>query len=316
MSSHRDADALMRAILRNPPDETPRLVFADWLEETGHPSNVAWAHYIRLQAEAARSAEHTLNPLRVNPVTAEVGRSIRAELTVPVRHFLDRPDSLIQLLPPANLRVSILPSLWADGERRIPFAVITVVPESLAREQLFLTLGMVDGVVLGVLPDPANEVALKRILFILDRPVLAVGGSPSELGDAINLHYAPVAVIDDDRQEVYREPIEVDGFDYAEFGNEPDPAGAFAVVEAILALAQQQGADQILFAPGSEEVTVQFLRHGTWETHGPLPAYLWAAIAEDIRFRGQMAGPELWVQYQQTPHGPAIRILLDPLPVP
>ena len=35
MTSHPDADAFMRAILRDPADVTTRLVFADWLEETG-----------------------------------------------------------------------------------------------------------------------------------------------------------------------------------------------------------------------------------------------------------------------------------------
>jgi type IV pilus assembly protein PilB len=54
MSSHPDADAFVSAILRNPAEVTTRLVFADWLEETGDPSNVAWAQFIRLNVEADR----------------------------------------------------------------------------------------------------------------------------------------------------------------------------------------------------------------------------------------------------------------------
>jgi uncharacterized protein (TIGR02996 family) len=32
-----DREALLRAVCENPDDDTPRLVFADWLEEHGEP---------------------------------------------------------------------------------------------------------------------------------------------------------------------------------------------------------------------------------------------------------------------------------------
>ena len=43
-----DRDALLAGILADPDADLPRLVFADWLEETGHPANCARAEYIRL----------------------------------------------------------------------------------------------------------------------------------------------------------------------------------------------------------------------------------------------------------------------------
>lgn len=49
-----DRDALLAAVLASPDDDVPRLVFADWLEETGHPADAARAHYIRHQVEATR----------------------------------------------------------------------------------------------------------------------------------------------------------------------------------------------------------------------------------------------------------------------
>ncbi|OWK45134.1 TIGR02996 domain-containing protein [Fimbriiglobus ruber] len=52
-----DHDALLAAVLANPEDDLPRLVFADHLEESGHPANVARAQYIRLQIEAATHPE-------------------------------------------------------------------------------------------------------------------------------------------------------------------------------------------------------------------------------------------------------------------
>jgi uncharacterized protein (TIGR02996 family) len=45
----RDGDALFRAICARPWEDTPRLVYADWLEENGRPER---AEFIRLQCEA------------------------------------------------------------------------------------------------------------------------------------------------------------------------------------------------------------------------------------------------------------------------
>ena len=45
-----DADALLRAILANPDDDLPRLVYADWLEEHGESER---AEFIRVQCELA-----------------------------------------------------------------------------------------------------------------------------------------------------------------------------------------------------------------------------------------------------------------------
>jgi uncharacterized protein (TIGR02996 family) len=59
-----DGDALHAAILAAPDDDTPRLVYADWLDENGHPER---AEFIRVQVALAhtptlalRSRETTL----------------------------------------------------------------------------------------------------------------------------------------------------------------------------------------------------------------------------------------------------------------
>src|SRR5436309_13148001 len=49
-----DRDALLAAVLADPEDDLPRLVFADWLEETGHPANAARAAFVRAQVAAER----------------------------------------------------------------------------------------------------------------------------------------------------------------------------------------------------------------------------------------------------------------------
>jgi len=45
-----DLEALHRAVLEHPDDDTPRLVYADWLEEHGDPRG----EFIRVQCELAR----------------------------------------------------------------------------------------------------------------------------------------------------------------------------------------------------------------------------------------------------------------------
>ena len=46
-----DGDALLRAILAEPDEDTPRLMYADWLQENGEPER---AEYIRVQVQLAR----------------------------------------------------------------------------------------------------------------------------------------------------------------------------------------------------------------------------------------------------------------------
>ena len=45
-----DGDALYRAILDQPDDDAPRLIWADWLDEHGDPDR---AEFVRLQCEWA-----------------------------------------------------------------------------------------------------------------------------------------------------------------------------------------------------------------------------------------------------------------------
>jgi uncharacterized protein (TIGR02996 family) len=47
-----DGDALLRAVIANRDDDTPRLIYADWLDENGQSERAA---FIRAQVEAARA---------------------------------------------------------------------------------------------------------------------------------------------------------------------------------------------------------------------------------------------------------------------
>jgi uncharacterized protein (TIGR02996 family) len=49
-----DHDALLRAIAENPDEDTPRLAFADYLDEIGGDANGAQAEFIRIECELSR----------------------------------------------------------------------------------------------------------------------------------------------------------------------------------------------------------------------------------------------------------------------
>ena len=52
-----DEAALLAAILAHPDEDTPRLMFADWLDEHGQPER---AEFIRVQCELAQGESHQL----------------------------------------------------------------------------------------------------------------------------------------------------------------------------------------------------------------------------------------------------------------
>lgn len=65
---HPEADALLDVIFDHPDDDTPRLVYADWLQESGQES---YAQFIRLQCAAAREP---LWSAAANRLWEEIGR--------------------------------------------------------------------------------------------------------------------------------------------------------------------------------------------------------------------------------------------------
>jgi uncharacterized protein (TIGR02996 family) len=61
-----DEDALIRAILAEPGDPAPRLIYADWLEERGDADSVRRAEYLRVEChlDSLPSADRTRRGLQ------------------------------------------------------------------------------------------------------------------------------------------------------------------------------------------------------------------------------------------------------------
>ena len=87
-----DLEALYRAILDHPDDDTPRLIYADALEDTGAADRAA---FIRLQVEAARCEEYDPPAIRVRCFRGNAPPGIDWLAELP-----DLPDGLRWATPP------------------------------------------------------------------------------------------------------------------------------------------------------------------------------------------------------------------------
>jgi uncharacterized protein (TIGR02996 family) len=118
------ADAFLQAILADPDDDAPRLIFADWLEEHGGPAGAARAELIRIQCrlaavtvpeplrqqlrvqEAALLREHRrewTRPLRGLAKGQVFQRGFVGEVHAELLRFLAQPHQLFRLAPVQHL---------------------------------------------------------------------------------------------------------------------------------------------------------------------------------------------------------------------
>lgn len=263
MSSHPDADAFMRGYLREPTDTTARLVFADWLEETGTPWNRAWAHYIRLKARAESFGFGTTEWKELEARAAEYAPHVRANLTIAAGLFVGYPKSLLQLLPGPNITVTV-------GDHDVPRAVVEFVPESVARENLMLPLDLQGPVLIAAAAEPEDVVLAERLEFILAKDVVLVRAESADIVAAINRHYGETETESVDSIH-WIFPIEFDISPGAAAGYGDEPPEVVEFVNAILREARSRGARRALLSPIGG-FAVRFREEGEWSGREPLPA--------------------------------------------
>ena len=122
-----DGDALLAAILATPDDDTPRLVYADWLDENGDPER---AEFIRTQIQLGRAPTLTLRarektllaahadewlaplrekggPLDHGEAHGEFRRGFLEVVWMPAKWFVKRAPDLFRLAPVRELRVTL-----------------------------------------------------------------------------------------------------------------------------------------------------------------------------------------------------------------
>lgn len=329
-----EADAFMRNYLARPPDVTARLVFADWLEETCKPHNLAWAYYIRLKAEAERYASDGPERQELDRQANSYAPKIRANLTIPARLFVGYPKSLLQLLPASNITVRL-------ANFDAPLRVIELMPESVARENLLFPLAVQGRVMLIAAADPRDGDTAQQLEFILNRDVILVGAAEDDIQGAIERHYGLTELEPIDSAPLVTAFATTQHYSLtSEATPVPEPGEPVVrLVNLILIEAITRRADAIRIAPDGDSVAIRFSVGGEWVevadrpplpfrvlvarlarmawlqpeailTHPPaVPRGAFHFYAHGVRLRAdviRMSGPE----------GPSIHVVLRPAPVP
>jgi uncharacterized protein (TIGR02996 family) len=80
----KEREALLRAVCESPDDDTPRLVYADWLDENGEPER---AEFIRVQIALARGSDEPRLKKREQKLLAKFG-NVWLE---PVQQYIAEP---------------------------------------------------------------------------------------------------------------------------------------------------------------------------------------------------------------------------------
>jgi uncharacterized protein (TIGR02996 family) len=259
--THPEADAFMRKYLEQPTDTTARLVFADWLEETGVPHNAAWAYYIRLKAEAARYTLNSYERPELERQADEYVPKIRAQLTIPAAFFVGYPKSLLQLLPPANITVKL-----ADFE--VPLTVRELMPESVARENLVLPLATQRRTLLAAAAHPPTfEDLADKLEFILNWSIVLVHAEREDVRNAIDRHYGQTETVSVD-EYLYLAP-------QPELDLATDDGSPVArLVNLIGREAIQLRADRILITPEPDGIAVRYRIDDEWVQRDWMPSRL------------------------------------------
>jgi type IV pilus assembly protein PilB len=283
MSTHPDATAFMRGYLRNPTDATARLVFADWLEETCEQSNVAWARYIRLKAQADRCPAQSAEQLRLDAKVAEFAPHIKACLTIPAALFVGYPRSLLQLLPAQNYTVKL-------AAFETPPAILELIPQSVAWENLLLPLDLQDNVLFIANADPHNGDTIQKLQFILNKDVIAVRAEEADLRAGLVRHFGEwdVRYVDTCLPEFA-------DYDRNRSGGQVSDALVMALeapvdrlMNPIFDEAIDLRAESVQITLTPEAITVRYLIGNQWVERDSLPGRLGHALVLRIAIMGQI----------------------------
>ena len=298
------AEALVRTILADPADPLPRLVFADWLDETDGVANHAWAKYLRLAVDLVHLP---LTPVRRAYLEAEQQRAageVRAGLTVRAEQFLAHAAEFRQLLPLRCLTLNL------DTVEVAPATLARLSPE-LARE--FSALPMLDGPALVVAVDAAEiDVAGEQLELALGRRVEAVRAAADSLADAIERHYTPEAEFAACVLPLaHARLVEV-----SPLQREAESGPVARVVSMMLLDALTQSAEELTVERHGPRVEVRFLHAGERKLWGGLPERLHLPVVARMQWlAGLNLGPTEVDQIGTLPHVHRGRLVQLPLRV-
>lgn len=281
-------DAFLQAILENPDDDTPRLIYADWLEERGDPRG----EFIRIQCHLATMSADDERRSRLEQHERELlahhqdrwlgelrpllsgwmfRRGFLDSITVPAATYMQR-----EAIPrPATVR-SILVDL--DGFEP-PRSVLEFVPESVARENVVFPLGFRGRTLILAEREPLDPDILARMQFIFNRSVEQIAANSEQVIEAINRLYGTF----ENLTTVSGLTEFVDSETDYEMNEVDDDSPIARFLSFIILEAQAGRADQVRIQPQTECIQVLYRIDRKWVERDSPPKRLLNRIVSRIR---------------------------------
>jgi uncharacterized protein (TIGR02996 family) len=290
-------DAFLQAIIENPEDDTPRLVYADWLTDQDNPRG----EFIRVQCRVARM--DGADPIRKMLETSE------GELLA--RHQEQWLGSLRPLLSRWTFRRGFLDSVvvspgillqtsaiyWPATVRRVevdldgfevPRDTLDFVPESVARENVLLPIGFRARTLVVAVQDPLDPDILEKMRFIFNRDIELVAAPDRQVSEAIRRHYGD-PVVTGEEPEFFGCLASLPTFppDEVDLGSWGNGSPAARLLARLIAAAIGLNAREISIEPGPDHIRLRYAcDEGTAEGE-VTPIYLLWPVVTRLRI---MAG--------------------------
>jgi uncharacterized protein (TIGR02996 family) len=248
VSTNPDLAAFLRAALADPADHLTRLVFADWLDETGKPANQAWAKYLRARADASGAASHFERDLAIDQA-ASAAPDVVARLTLPAAGFAPRFLGLLDLLPAANFTVTLdgfdPPRIFFRRHPQSFFERARAVPLALDQDRLLVAAA-------------SPHTGAVRALFERDFGAVAVvlvGADCAAIWTAIDRgYYTPPHVVERPPSAVVTPRV----LTVADRFRNTSAVGVRVCLEHLLAEAREQGATAVEVVANESEHVIRY----------------------------------------------------------
>src|SRR5207249_9536928 len=181
-------------------------------------------------------------------------------------------------------------------EMQIPNAVIELVPESVARENIVLPMAQDNGALKIIISDPTDYDTLQKLQFILNKDIQPVLAAREQIIEAINRHYGQTETesVDSMLQEFTDTQIdftETDATANAAAAEDSD-APVVKLVNLIIAEAISLRASDIHIEPFADRVRVRYRIDGVLVERDSPPRRLLAPMVSRIKIMGSIDIPE------------------------
>jgi uncharacterized protein (TIGR02996 family) len=301
-------DAFQQAILESPDDDTPRLVYADYLDEHGNPDR---AEFIRAQVALASvppddprreqlqdrerkllavHREEWLGPLRPLLSGWAFRRGFLDAITVPAATYLQHAT----IPHPATVR-RILIDL-EDFE--VPENAFDWVPESVAYYNVVLPAGFRDGKLVLAVQDPPDAAFVAKMRFRLERDIEMVAAPDGQVKEAFCRHYGVPSVPDEEPHPLgclASTPTSLP--DDVDLGYWDNGSPAARLLARLVAAAVDLNAREVHVGAGPNRIQARFFcEGGTVEGEAAPVDLLWPVVARLRVMAGFRAGDRRAVQ--------------------